>query len=146
MNPTKEQVADNENRRRVIVVAEDSVADLFLIRRAITAHIQDCELLTVDDGEQAIQIIDLADRDESRACPDILVLDWNLPRITGPEILEHLRASRKCSHLPVIVLTSSDSPADQARAEALGADHFRKPNDLDTFMSLGFLVQKLLET
>src|SRR5579883_1431350 len=92
----------------VIVVAEDSPGDIYLIRRAIQTHVGYCDLVLVDDGEKAIQMIE--EGEQSFECPAMLLLDWNLPRRSGREILGRLRSSDKYRQVPVIVLTSSDSP------------------------------------
>ena len=65
----------------------------------------------------------------------------------GDEILARIRQSSRCAGVPVIVITSSDSPQDRARARDLGASfYFRKPADLEKFMAIGGIVRGFLET
>ena len=98
------------------------------------------------DGEQAISFIARAEQDASAPQPDILLLDINLPRRTGFEILESVRASRRWKDVPVLVFTSSDDPADRLRADTLNAMYFRKPPSLKEFMMLGGRIKDLLES
>jgi two-component system, chemotaxis family, response regulator Rcp1 len=87
------------------------------------------------------------DRDPSQSCPNLFLIDLNLPRRSGDEILAQLRQSSRCSTVPAIVITSSDSPQDRARVRELGASfYFRKPADLEKFMAIGGIVREFLET
>jgi DNA-binding response OmpR family regulator len=68
-----------------------------------------------------------------------------LPRHDGIEILQRLRESALLEHVPVVVLTSSDSPRDRVLANQLGATRYlRKPSSLDEFLSLGAVFKDLL--
>jgi DNA-binding response OmpR family regulator len=78
--------------------------------------------------------------------PDVLLLDMNLPRRTGGEILSVMRQQKLCAGVPVVMLTSSDSPADRQLAADYAVDwYFRKPSDLTAFVQLGELVKGLLQ-
>jgi CheY-like chemotaxis protein len=128
-----------------ILVIEDTEADAFLIREALTQAGLDCEAQVLDDGEKAIEFIDYLDQDESARCPDAILLDFNLPKRTGDQVLQRIRGSRKCRPIPVVVVTSSDSPKDKSEAARLGATrYFRKPSKLSEFMQLGQLVRDLV--
>jgi CheY-like chemotaxis protein len=127
------------------VLIEDNPADAFLVEEAIARYNAAANLVVIRDGEAAIRLIDRADIDESAQCPSLFLLDLNLPTKTGEEVLAHIRASKNCAHAPVVIVTSSDSPQDRARAERLGANrYFRKPADYDDFMRLGEIVKELL--
>jgi CheY-like chemotaxis protein len=133
-------------RRVRILLAEDNEGDVFLVRYALDKHISDYQLMLAKDGEEALQLLERAGADEHAPCPDFIVLDLNLPRYSGIEILERLRNIPKCAAAPVIVFTSSDSPQDKAAAVRLGANrYFRKPSDLAGFMKLGEMVRELLQ-
>jgi DNA-binding response OmpR family regulator len=81
-----------------------------------------------------------------QAPPDVLLLDLNVPRIGGEEVLKRLRQSRPCEWVAVVVMTSSDSPHHRQKAADLGAaEYFRKPANLDEFMALGKLVRRLAD-
>jgi CheY-like chemotaxis protein len=130
-----------------IVLVEDAEPDVFLVREALRQSGLEFELCVLEDGEKAAEFIAGLDRDQTLPCPDLLLLDLNLPRKDGEQVLARLRQSSRCAHVPVLIVTSSDSPSDKARAARLGAtEYFRKPSQLDDFMKLGSLVRHLLET
>lgn len=77
--------------------------------------------------------------------PDVALIDLNLPRTEGGELIRRFREHPYCGGVPLIVTSSSDSPIDRARAAQLGADeYFRKPSDLAEFMTLGGLIRSVL--
>jgi DNA-binding response OmpR family regulator len=96
------------------------------------------------DGEAAIDFITAAENDPGAPCPDLLLLDINLPKSDGFQVLRRLHASAKCRGAFVLVITSSDSPSDQKEAADLGAGYFRKPESYDEFMKLGSVLRKML--
>ena len=129
----------------MLLLVEDSPADVFLVREALREGELDCELQVVDDGEQAIQFLERVDAG-GETPPDLLLLDLNVPRIGGEQVLKRLRESQPCAEIAVVVITSSDSPRDRQKATELGAaEYFRKPANLDEFMALGKLVRRLAE-
>lgn len=79
--------------------------------------------------------------------PDVILLDLNLPRFTGGQVLERLRGHRNCGSIPVVVVTSSDAPSDRATSARLGAArYFRKPSEYEDFLKLGELVREVLSS
>jgi DNA-binding response OmpR family regulator len=132
--------------RLKILLAEDNSGDIFLVRRALDKNRIEYDLITVGDGEAAMKFLDKADASrQPQDCPDLILLDLNLPRRSGSQILHRLKQSSACSHVPVIILTSSDSPSDRAAAKRLGAaDYFCKPTDLASFMALGKVVENVI--
>jgi CheY-like chemotaxis protein len=128
-----------------IVLVEDAEPDVLLVREALERTGMQFELQVLDDGEKGMAFV--ADLDRTPGCPDLILLDLNLPKRNGGEVLERLRQNEKCSNVPVVVLTSSDSPKDKAQVMQFGAtEFFRKPSSLDAFMRLGPLVRRLLES
>ena len=78
-------------------------------------------------------------------CPDIVLLDLNLPRYDGITILQKLRESIVFGNLPIIIVTSSDALSDRTATARLGAtSYFRKPLDYDEFLMLGALVKQII--
>jgi len=135
---------ETTERRRHILIVEDNKADAWLIREALERASVSAELHEVDDGEKAIRFFENVDADPDVACPDLILLDINMPRYKGGVILRHLRASRRCKKALVLVVTSSDSERDRGEMAGLGANgYFRKPSELAEFMKLGQLVQEL---
>jgi two-component system, chemotaxis family, response regulator Rcp1 len=130
-----------------IWIAEDNPADVYLIQEALRRHEFAYRLETAENGEEMLKMIAALDHDPSASCPDLFLIDLNLPRKPGDEILARIRQSSRCAHVPVIVITSSDSPRDRARVRELGASfYFRKPADLEKFMAIGGIVREFLET
>lgn len=130
-----------------ILLAEDNPGDVFLVRRALERHgLQDVDLVVVEDGQAAFRYIEAVDADDSRDAPGLALLDLNLPRATGSRILARIRGSRRCGGIPIIIVTSSDSPLDREAAAELGAtSYFQKPGDLAGFMQLGQIVRDALD-
>lgn len=129
-----------------MLLVEDSPADAFLVQEAIRAEGLPVRLQIAEDGEAAIQLLDRLDSQETHHPLDLLLLDINIPRQDGNAVLQHLRRSTRCGDIPVIMISSSDSPRDRKRAFELGAtEYFHKPSNLDEFMRLGKLVRRLCE-
>ncbi len=125
-----------------VLLAEDNPGDVLLIREALKGGGFEFELTVQQDGERMLLHIESIDKGE-RACPDIVLLDLNLPKASGHALLERMRASGSCQSVPIIVVTSSDSAKDRELAERLGASgYFRKANDFDEFMLLGAVVKQ----
>jgi CheY-like chemotaxis protein len=134
-------------RTPVILLIEDSSADVYIVRESLTKHLKDFDLQVVNDGEKAFKWIEAADSDASLPCPSLMLLDLNLPKRSGQEILMRMRQSPRCGMVPVVILTSSDSPADRAETAKLGATaYFRKPPDLEEFMQIGVVVGRVLNS
>jgi CheY-like chemotaxis protein len=125
---------------------EDNPTDVFLIKEAIAAYRLDVELEVFEDGEEAISLIARMDANESELCPNLMLLDLNLPRTDGFEVLEHLRKSKRCARIPVIVMTSSAAQSDRDKSTSLGADaYFQKQAEYDAFLKIGGIMKELLK-
>ncbi len=108
-----------------VLLADDNPSDVYLIREALREHHVDCDLRVAADGRDAIDIISGENTDVNVGSLSLIILDLNLPRHDGIEILQRLRDSPNLK-VPVVVLTSSDSPArpshgHSARRGALSA-------------------------
>jgi chemotaxis family two-component system response regulator Rcp1 len=128
----------------VVFLAEDNPADAGLVRRALEEHGFEGELIVIADGEKAIEFIRAIDAEAAR-CPDLAIVDLNLPKKPGREVLERIRLSERCRHIPVVILSSSDAERDKADAVRFGASKYiRKPSKLDEFLSLGAIFKAVL--
>jgi two-component system, chemotaxis family, response regulator Rcp1 len=122
-----------------IVMMEDNPADVLLMREALREQGLEVDLLVVPDGEAALAWVG------ANASADLILLDLNLPRHDGIEVLERIRGTLSLRDVPVAVVSSSDSPHDRAGAERLGADRFiAKPCTLDEFLLIGVEIKSLL--
>jgi two-component system, chemotaxis family, response regulator Rcp1 len=128
-----------------ILLAEDNDGDVFLVRRALEKQGLQHELTVAKNGEEAILLLNRAGSDPNFEAPDLIVLDLNLPKVDGTQVLLRIRKTATLGSIPVIILTSSDSPKDRESALELGANmYFRKPTDLQSFMHLGEVVMTML--
>jgi len=129
-----------------ILLAEDNDGDIFLVRRALKKRGLAHELTVARTGEDALKLLDQAEQGPITEAPNLILLDLNLPKVDGIQVLSRIRNADAFSSTPIIVLTSSDSPKDRESALALGANlYFRKPTDLQSFMHLGEVVEGILQ-
>jgi len=118
---------------------------VFLIRDALAATQLNPDIHVVNDGEEATRFFDRLDQDRSSPCPALIILDINLPKKQGGDVLMHMRNSLRCPNALILVVTTSDSPHDRQQMKQLGANgYFRKPSEYSAFLKLGDLVKELL--
>lgn len=126
-----------------ILLAEDNPGDVRLFREALSSRDLTVDLTVAQDGQKAIELVKNAS-----ACSaplDLIVLDVNLPRYQGDEVLRSVRAQPLLRNVPVIMLTSSSAPGDRAAATWLGADLFiRKPSDLEELLEVARIIEEIL--
>jgi len=132
-------------RMTEVLLADDNPSDVYLIREALREHAVDCTLHVVSDGKDALGIISGETAKTDAVSISLIILDLNLPRHDGIEILQKLRETPVFERTPVVVLTSSDSPRDRVLATELGATRYlRKPSSLEEFLGLGAIFKELL--
>jgi CheY-like chemotaxis protein len=125
---------------------EDNQPDVMLVRQALSQRGLQFSVHEMSDAEEAAAYIERMGDTEKSPCPDIVLLDLNVPKGDGLELLKAFRASPKCPGVPIIVMTSSDSPRDRAKANEMGTTlYFRKPIELDEYLRLGILVEEVLK-
>ena len=128
-----------------ILLAEDNPGDVLLVRQALDEHKIGHELRVFRDGADAISYVGCIGTSSKAPCPDLILLDINLPKADGPQVLRELRKNPQCAHTPVIMVTSSDAQRDRAQAAELGvARYFKKPSDLDEYLRLGAVVREVM--
>jgi two-component system, chemotaxis family, response regulator Rcp1 len=97
------------------------------------------------DGESAFRYIDEEVGPETKPMPDVAILDLNVPKRDGSEVLAYLRGSPKLRHIPAVVLSSS--PKHVIRDRAAQADcYITKPNELEAFLGIGKEIRDCVET
>jgi two-component system response regulator len=118
------------NGRLPIVLIEDNPDDVALTLRALEQnHIMN-EVVVAEDGVRALELL----LGEERVRPAMVLLDLNLPKIGGLDVLRRLRGERVTKLLPVVILTSSREEQDLVSGYSLGANSYiRKPVDFDQF-------------
>ena len=101
--------------------------------------------MVVDDGEKAIREFAHTDSDPGVPGADLVILDINLPKKQGRDVLQFIRSSVRSVRARVLVVTSSDSDRDREEMIRLGANgYFRKPSEFAEFMKLGQVASGLL--
>jgi two-component system response regulator len=126
-------------------MVEDNPADALLVGEAIGLEGLPLEVFTAPDGEAAISFIETTGNDPRFPPLDAVLLDLNLPKVDGFEVLRRIRASERYKNLPVVVLSSSDSLSDRTGSAALGARYFRKRPDYQEFLKIGAVLRRMLE-
>lgn len=123
-----------------IVLVEDNPGDVLLVRKALQEKGVAADLTCFEDGPKALTSL------AQQEVPDLIVLDLNLPKVEGFDVLNTIRSTPKLSAVPVVILTSSESPADKQRTALLGAARYiTKPSGLDDFLrEVGRGVEEML--
>jgi DNA-binding response OmpR family regulator len=128
-----------------ILVIEDNGSDVFLLERAL--HRQDLrfELIHLLNGGQALAFIRRQGNYADAAIPNLILVDLNLSKYTGEDILHEIRCASHLDGIPVCVWSSSRSWRDEALLKDLGVTQFiTKPAGLDQFMEIGKTLKDLL--
>jgi two-component system response regulator len=115
------------NTSATIMLVDDSPDDVALTLRAFKKNNINNKVMVASDGEEALRYL-LPDDDSRNPAPDLVLLDINLPKINGLEVLRRLRQDERTRYLPVVVLTTSNEERDIVETYNLGANSFvRKP-------------------
>jgi DNA-binding response OmpR family regulator len=122
-----------------LLLIEDNLPDALMVIEAIKKEGLPVDVYLAEDGERAMALM------ETAPLPQALLLDLNIPKIDGLEILRAVRASDRSKDMPVLVVTSSDSPADRGAVAKLGAGYFRKPTTYQEFLKIGVHLKTFLE-
>ena len=126
----------NAMNQHVLLYVEDEDAAVFLLETALKEASIDVELHRVADGEEALAFLHRSGIYEKMPRPDLVLLDLNLPRKNGLEVLSEMRDSEELRSLSVVVFTSSSLAIDKRRSMALGAqEYITKPASFDGFVA-----------
>jgi len=124
-----------------ILLVEDSPDDVDLTLEAFKESSSESRLHVVEDGAQALAFLRHEGAYATSPRPDLILLDLNLPKKTGHEVLKEIKADPALRRIPVIVLTTSASDADVALSYELAANcYITKPVDLDAFFAVVSVV------
>jgi two-component system, chemotaxis family, response regulator Rcp1 len=99
-----------DTRKRIFLI-EDNRGDIRLIQEALKSTATECDVIVARDGVEAMQILQTQD-----PCPDLILLDLNLPKKDGREVLAEIKADPLLKHIPVVVLTTSRNEEDIAKS------------------------------
>ncbi len=128
-----------------ILVVEDSRSDVFLLERALKKQDLRFQLVHLPSGGEALAFIRRQGAYADAAIPDLILLDLNLSKYSGEDILREIRRAEYLGGVPVCVWSSSRSRRDEALLNNLGVSRFiSKPSGLDEFMEIGAIIKDLL--
>jgi DNA-binding response OmpR family regulator len=128
-----------------ILVIEDNGSDVFLLERALNKQDVRFKLIHLPDGGEALAFIRRQGAWADAAPPNLILLDLNLSKYTGEDILREIRIARHLGGVPVCVWSSSRSGRDEALLKELGVSRFiTKPCGLDQFMEIGRILREVL--
>lgn len=128
-----------------ILVIEDNGSDVFLLERALKRQAFDFELVHLLNGGEALAFIRGQGAYAEAEVPDLILVDLNLSKYTGEDILHEIRSATRLAGVPVCVWSSSRSRRDEAALKDLGVSQFiTKPSGLGQFMEIGKIIKDLL--
>jgi chemotaxis family two-component system response regulator Rcp1 len=128
-----------------ILVIEDNPSDVFLLDRALNKQDVRFELVHLLSGGQALAFIRRQGAYSNAAIPNLILVDLNLSKYTGEDILREIRSAGHLGGVPVCVWSSSRSRRDEAVLKGLGVSQFiTKPSGLAQFMEIGRTIKDLL--
>ena len=126
-----------------IVLVEDDPADVYLLEKTLQQLQINYDLTRYDDGEEALKAL----ASDDCPVPDLILLDLNLPRREGFDVLRSVRSKPRLSGVPVGILTASDAAKDRHRIALIGAERYiHKPPTLEEFLDqVGLAINELLD-
>lgn len=141
--PNAASKKESDPARTRILLVEDNAGDVYLLEKALKGRRLNYELIRYSDGEQAIRALEKDDC----LVPDLIILDLNLPRRGGFDVLQTVRSRPAMVGIPVAILTSSDAAKDRHRIALTGVERYiHKPPMLDDFLNeVGRAIEDMLE-
>jgi chemotaxis family two-component system response regulator Rcp1 len=130
-----------------VLLVEDNPTDVFVISQILkSSSIRFATPHVVTDGAEALAAVQDAARDPAQR-PGLILLDLNLPKHPGIDVLEAIRRAPSLEDVPVVVVTSSASDADRKAVDRFGAEgYFQKPTTLTEYMELGELITRIVKS
>jgi CheY-like chemotaxis protein len=127
-----------EGEREIeVLLVEDDPGDVLMTREAFQDYKVHNQLHVVNDGEQAMAFLRQEGEFAERPRPDLVLLDLNLPRMDGRQVLQAIKSDPELSSIPVVVLTTSEAEDDVLRSYSLHANAYvTKPVDFERFIDV----------
>lgn len=127
----------NHDHAFEILLVEDNPGDVFLTQEAFREGQFEHRLSVAEDGEQALRFLRREGSYKNAPRPDLILMDLNLPKKDGREVLAEVKSDPGLKHIPVIVLTMSEADQDVTRAYKLHANcYLTKPIEMDNFLKM----------
>ena len=128
-----------------VLLVEDNPGDAHLTAEALKTGEVSANLNVVIDGVEALAYLDREGEYADAPRPDLILLDLNLPKKDGREVLVEIKTDERLKHIPVVILTTSQSEEDILRAYGFNANYYiTKPSDLDQFVTVMRIIEELL--
>lgn len=125
-----------------ILLVEDNEGDVYLLKTSFADAKIPNRIHVAEDGAQALSMLSKQAPYESFVTPDIILLDINLPKVNGRDVLDKVKNDPNLCNIPVIVLSSSNVPDDILEVYNLRANSFvTKPADLDNFIEVARAIE-----
>src|SRR5262245_31451282 len=144
--PSSEPTNSPSGAAHAILLVEDNPADIQITQRAVRESAMPVELIVVRDGQEAIDYLLRAGshaQDETWRSPTLILLDLNLPRMNGREVLRRIRGTAGLRSVPVVVLSTSTRPQDVDELYAAGANtYINKPQEFARFVEVLKTIQR----
>jgi two-component system response regulator len=119
-----------------ILLVEDNPSDVELVQEALSVWNSPTHLSAVDDGEKALRFLHRKGPYAQAPTPELILLDLNLPKKDGIEVLQEIKNDGRLAQIPVIVLTTSDRENDVKKAYSMHANcYLTKPLEIDDFIA-----------
>ncbi|UJP06059.1 MAG: response regulator [Nitrosomonas sp.] len=133
---------NNQKHANIILIVDDNPADALLMKEAFALCQSNNEINVVEDGIYALEFLREKQSSQQSVCPDIILLDLNMPRRNGMEVLRELKVDPEFSVIPVIIFTSSASREDIKAAYAQHANaYLQKPGDFDGYIKIAKSIE-----
>ena len=128
---------------RSVLLVEDDPGDALMVREALESYAPETDIAAVVDGVDALRYLRQEDEFADTSRPDLVLLDLNMPRKDGREVLAEIKADRDLCTIPVVVLTTSSAAQDIRHSYELHANAYvTKPSDFDEFTTVVRCIER----
>lgn len=134
MHPRK---SNSQRQVRIVLIIDDNPTDVLLMKEAFALSGIDSEIHSAEDGVRVLELLGKKNSSDQLPRPDIILLDLNMPKKNGLEVLVELKSDPKFSTIPIIVYTSSVVPDDVKSAYRRHANAYvKKPGDFESYIKI----------
>lgn len=125
-----------------VLLIEDNKGDQVIMQEAFAEAQVNCQLHIVKDGVEAMEFLNRQNQYKDAPRPNLILLDLNLPRKNGREVLAEVKGDPKLAHIPLLVLSNSHSPTDICECYSLKANaYLGKPSRFQDFVDLAMIIK-----
>ncbi len=137
--------SEEKERTFQILLVEDNPGDIYLLRQALKGAGLNFELTVIEDGAEALAFATRDGKYAGSPVPDLAIMDVNLPKVQGTEVLDAMRRNKELAHVPAALMTSAATVGDEALGKDLTVTRYiMKPLDLEDFLQIGHVLKQLL--